>query len=111
MSLILISLILSSVSYGFSMRDLTNDEVNTLNWILQCPNELAKVTQEGEWIGSGKFYTDRAGSRISYRFFRRIGFTSSEYVTSLHISRVRIHNPPADAPSFRVECEIQKESL
>lgn len=111
MSLILASLVLSSVSYASSMRDLTNDEVTTLNWLLQCPKEIAEVTQQGEWIGSGKFFSDRAGSRFSYRFFRQNGFTTSEYVTTLHVSRIRIQNPPVDAPGFRVECEIQKETL
>lgn len=110
-SLVLASLILSSVSYSSTMRNLTNDEVNTLNWILQCPNEIAKVTQHGEWIGSGTFFSDRAGTGVSYRFFRQTGFTTSEYVTTLHVSRILIQNPPADARGFRVECEIKKETL
>ena len=109
--LLLAALFLSSVSNASSMRDLTGTEISNLNWLLQCPNEIAELTKNSEKIESGVFFSDRNGSKYSYKFFRRIGFSKTEYAATLNISRIRRINPPTDAPSYTVECEITKETL
>ncbi|MCC7405660.1 MAG: hypothetical protein IT288_14775 [Bdellovibrionales bacterium] len=93
-----------------AMRDLEQDEIDSVNWILQCPKELGQITKKAQFVSTGRFFSDRMGTQISYNFFRRKGFIGSEYVSTLKVARMRRPDPvPADAPSFTVVCQLVKE--
>lgn len=90
-----------------AFRKLTHQEITSVNWILQCPTELADITRDGKWVGDGTFSSGRKmGTQMSYRFFRQVGFTRSEYVGTLNVRRVPLRVPRMDAPNYRVECSI-----
>jgi hypothetical protein len=100
----------AGIAAASAMRDLAQDEIDTVNWILQCPKELSQITKKAQWVGAGRFFSDRMGTQISYSFFRRKGWTGREYVATLKVARMRRPEPiPADAPSFTVVCELVKE--
>jgi hypothetical protein len=111
-SIIILSMILgSAVAFASKQKPMSKSEVDAVNFILQCPDEVLELNKKGARVQTGGTFNDRTVTDgRNYNFFRRNGWTSTEYVSTLTVSRVRRLHGPSDAPSYTVSCEITDQS-
>ncbi len=107
-SFIILSLVLgSTVVFASKPKPLGEVEIDAVNFLLQCPDEVNELSKNGHRIQDGSRFSDKTVSDgRSYNFYRKIRWTSTEYVSTLTVTRVRRPDGPTDAPPYRVTCEI-----
>lgn len=110
LSVILVSVGFSTNAFASKQKPMTKTELDAVNFLLQCPKEVYELSKDGNRIQTGGTFNDRTVTDgRNYNFYRRNGWTTTEYVSTLTVSRVRRLHGPADAPTYTVSCTISDQ--
>jgi hypothetical protein len=100
--------VVGAAAVASEKKEMSREEVLAVNFLLQCPKEVAQLSKPGNWIQSGAIFSDRTVLEgRSYNFIKGGTWARpAEPVATLVVSRVRRPNPPADARNFTIKCEV-----
>jgi hypothetical protein len=96
----------AEVSYA-ATKQLSGPQVNILNWLVECPNEVAEILQDANWVGGGTTWenSNNRGAEIQFQKRGSMG-RPNEYISTLRVVRINRAVTPRGARPFLVECSI-----
>ena len=105
--LITVAAVSGLTAYASVMRDFTAPELNAMNRLLECSDDVATVMKKADRIASGGCVTNDVGTEwCHYNFTRRHGFTQVKRVATITVIHERRRESPSDAPGYTVKCEL-----